>query len=146
MPGPIASEVIEGLTSGERPIPIEAIRPLPVTSIKPVNVQQEPGAKPLEVLARNIPKIYSAAWWFQNGGPVGIMCFAFLGASYWMANSQKESQKALVQSLQDANKASNEERQAIIKVLLTTQADISSNMARMAHSIDRIEGRLDKKD
>lgn len=74
------------------------------------------------------------------------MCFAFLAAAYWMADSQKSSQSALVQSLQESNKAANAERQEIIRVLLTTQAEISANMARMAKSIERIEARVEKKD
>jgi len=146
MPGQIAQEVVEAITNPPKPLPVKAEQPLPVLQTDTVSVKQEEGAKPFDVIARNLPRLYSAAWWFEKGGPVGVMCLAFLGAAAWMANSQKQSQSALVESLQEANKASNAERQEIIKVLLTTQVEISNNMARMSRSIERIEARQDKKD
>lgn len=141
MPGQIASEVVAALS--EAGMPVIAKEPVPVRPIEAVNVKQEPGATPITVRDKAVPIFGTGAWWFQKGGPVGVICFLLMGSFWWMGNSQRESTGALIGNMQDQQKVQNEERKQIMSVLLTTQNEISGNMARMARSIERLEMKLD---
>jgi hypothetical protein len=152
-PGPIASEVIEGvaakLLSPQRPplpiVPAPDAPPMPVSQTGTVSVSPAPNEAPFSVRDKAVPIFGTGAWWFQKGGPVGVICFLLIGSFWWMGNSQRESTGALIGNMQDQQKVQNEERKQIMTVLLTTQNEISSNMNKLARSIERLESRIDKK-
>lgn len=132
MPGPIATEVVEELRAGPA---------VPVRPTEPVPIRQDPSSGPISVIAKNIPKTFSATWWFEKGGPLGILCFAFLGSAAWMANSQEKSQAAVLQMMRDEA----QDRRDVMKMLMTTQAQMAGDLSRLARTMERLEAKLDGK-
>ncbi len=135
-PGPIAQEVVRALQDN----------PLPIKPTEVVPVAPGPNSAPFQVRDKAVPLFGSSAWWFQKGGPIGVICFLVVGSFAWMGNSQRESTNALVGMMEAQQRASNEERKELTKVILNTQAEISANMARLARSFERLEQKLDRKD
>lgn len=140
--GPIAREVVQALTAS----------PLPVVPIQPVPTVPAPGSEgsstgpPMRTVEANTATPWSGRWWFEKGGPLGVVCFLLIGAFAFMGNSQRDSTNALIQSQQDQQKAAAEERRELTKMLMNTQSEISANMARMSRSLERLEAQLVKKE
>lgn len=133
----VAEKVVERLTVSDQAIP--------VAPMGPIRTIREPNQPPMSVTATNIAKPGSAAWWFEKGGTVGIVCFLLIGTIVWMGNSQRESQSAVIKMMTDSQAASREDSKALTSGLMKTQVEISTNLARMARSMERVEAKLDAK-
>ncbi len=142
MPGPIATEaaeaVVQRLTDPSQP-------PLVIKPVDNVPVEPGPGHKPFQVRDKAFPLFGTGAWWFQKGGPIGVICFLFIGSFVWLANAQRTSTNALIEHMQRQQESSNGERRQLTTILLNTQAEISANLARMARSVERLEAKIDGK-
>ena len=161
MPGPIATEVAQALRDPESPLPITQVKPFevkPAADAAPYRTVPEPGSegteggKPLQTEDRNLPKLYSAAWWFEKGGVTGILCFLVVGLVGWVSSSQGESQKALVNVLQRSEDSRskeaeirNNDNREMNKAILQTQVEITDQMRNISKFMEKLEAKIDKK-
>jgi hypothetical protein len=169
-PGPIAKEVIAGVSAvltdpGRPPLvvvpapdaPAMPIRPapdappMPTSQVGTVTVKGDPTDPPFLVRDKANPLFGTAAWWYQKGGPVGIICFLLVGTVLWMGNAQREATNAaregtnaVIKTMSDQQATNDRRQDKIVDVMLSNQMEISANMARLVRTMDKVEARLDK--
>lgn len=146
MPGPIATEVIEGvregLTSGEHSIPVRQVAPVP--TVPAPGSEGSVSGPPLRTTVANMARPYSAAWWFEKGGTTGIVCFVLVLMVYWMSGSQQDSQRALIDNMQKSEMNRSEENRRMIDGVLRTQSDLTTEIRAVGRTLEKLDARMER--
>jgi len=141
--GPIATEVVQGLKEGP-PVPVQFHEPVPVRPSSPVPIIQEPGSDPISTTVKNLPRVGSPAWWFQQTGPTGIICMLATVAFYATNDSMKESQKAIINQMQKGEENRNAEARRVIDGVLSGQNETIKQIDKLDRTLEKLSNKLDK--
>lgn len=141
-PGPIASEVLEGLSHVDHPIPVRQTHP--VSTVPAPGSEGSSSGPPLRTTVANMAKPWTVAWWFEKGGTTGIVCLLLVLAFGWMSGSQKDGQRALIDNMQTSEKNRSEESKQLIQGILKTQVELTSEFSKVGRTLDKLEARIDR--
>lgn len=157
-PGPIATETAQAVmdkltTSG--PIQVRCPEPMPVKSTEPVGTYptKAPANAPPPTPQPVYPVSNPNSWLGMSPNLAKLVQFGFagLGAGLVIALAQNlittgnQNQKVIIDSFQTMQKESREDTRELNRTMMGTMQEISTNLARVARSQERLEAKIDKK-